>query len=118
MSKLLKSTKTSVLAGTAPKAYARFRHVISQPNHQATEGLSSSSKSETETKSSGHGAEPAGPEGVDTGNLKRKQTVAEQDAALMATLQDMDGGGGAVEEKEWNGMARNVKENMVSDWRC
>ncbi|KAF7984771.1 hypothetical protein HWV62_11748 [Athelia sp. TMB] len=44
--------------------------------------------------------------------VAQKETIAERDAALMAKLQDMDGGRGAVEEKAWNGMARNVKENM------
>lgn len=69
------------------------------------------------TKTSSPGAEPAGPEGVGTGNLKRKQTVVERDAVLMATLQDIDGGGAAV-EKEWDGMVRNVKENMVGARWC
>lgn len=40
-------------------------------------------------------------------------TIAERDAALAAKLGDMEGGSGAVEEKEWNGMSRNVKANMV-----
>lgn len=44
---------------------------------------------------------------------KKEHSIAERDAALLAKLQDMEGGAGAVDEKEWNGLAKSVKDNMV-----
>ena len=43
----------------------------------------------------------------------RKLTYAEQDALIKERLLERDGGGLSVGEGEWNGLARNVKDNMV-----
>lgn len=41
------------------------------------------------------------------------QSLAEKDAELLAKMEGRDGGQLAVEPGQWNGLAKNVKDNMV-----
>ncbi|EIM91594.1 uncharacterized protein STEHIDRAFT_153224 [Stereum hirsutum FP-91666 SS1] len=42
----------------------------------------------------------------------KSQSLVEKDAELLAKMQGRDGGDLAVEPGEWNGLAKNVKDNM------
>lgn len=115
MSKLIKSAATpsiqKIRAATIPQ------HACRSIASKAPLPTNTNATPETTSNPHDSATSEAGAAEVEAGGTKSskpKQTVAERDAALMVMMQDMDGGSGAVEEKEWNGMARNVKENMVS----
>lgn len=43
----------------------------------------------------------------------KAKSLAEKDAELLAKMEGRDGGQMAVEPGQWNGLAKNVKDNMV-----
>jgi hypothetical protein len=99
---------------SSAKAKADFRGLSSSTN--STPASTSNEKTSGKTKSTENSEKGVSQlEGKEKEVKQRKLTMAEKDAELMAKLQGMDGGAGAVEEKEWNGLAKGVKDNMVSD---
>lgn len=114
MSNIIKFKATTVFQTRTMDSLVLSRHaryIGSSARSRSVQHSEESRPSQTDLKPAAKSTAAEGKGGHVT--VVQKETIAERDAALMAKLQDMDGGRGTVEEKEWNGMARNVKENMV-----
>jgi len=95
----LAATSTSTSAPSSPPS----PEPLAEPSSSTLKASSTPAAAPTDTA-----VDPSTPAAA-----PRKLTWAEQDALVRERLLERDGGGLGVPQGEWNGLARNVKDNMV-----